>query len=267
MRKLLPLALGLLLLSDPATATTYTLNILDGGGTSRATAWGKDASSYYFALGGIYGINGDYQADVAADNGLLVDAAGTVVGGFSFPAACASAVGFLGYLSCEITLLQTAIPAGTNNIGKVELLNAAGTAIDIAGGTNSATAVPVQAVSGGIAFATTPGTNASTWRGSTGVSSGTGAATFTSALAANYTYVTDLECGRTDAGTTGIAYTLNDGAATVIVIPNSGGGGGWAHTFSVPLKVSSGTDTALTITPATTGTTYYCSAQGFFLGS
>jgi hypothetical protein len=101
--------------------------------------------------------------------------------------------------------------------------------------------------------------------GSTGAQTGTGAVSISnSSLAANYTYVTDLECGRSDAGTVAITITLNDGATTVLVVPNSGGGGGWTKTFATPLKVSSAVNTALTVTAGTSVTSYYCSAQGFF---
>ena len=56
----------------PAGATIVSLSILDGGGTSRTTAWGQDGSSYYFAMSGIYGVNGDYQADVNSSGQLEI---------------------------------------------------------------------------------------------------------------------------------------------------------------------------------------------------
>lgn len=52
------------------TSTITGFNFLDAGSTSRSSAWGIDGSSRYFALGGVYGLNGDYQADVNSDCGL-----------------------------------------------------------------------------------------------------------------------------------------------------------------------------------------------------
>jgi hypothetical protein len=74
-------------------------------------------------------------------------------------------------------------------------------------------------------------------------------------------YVRSVQCGRNDAGTTAIKVTLNDSASTVLVLPNSGGGGWVTATFESPLQVAA--DTNLTMTISTNTTTVYCSAQGF----
>jgi hypothetical protein len=59
------------LASSATMATVVTLpGTVPGSGTS--FAFGQDGSSRYFALGGIYGVNGDYQADVSSDGGLDV---------------------------------------------------------------------------------------------------------------------------------------------------------------------------------------------------
>jgi hypothetical protein len=73
--------------------------------------------------------------------------------------------------------------------------------------------------------------------------------------------ISSLQCGRTDAGTSAIRVTLNDDGTTVIVLPNSGGGGSVAPVFSSPLTVPSAT--ALTFTASASTSTVYCSAQGF----
>lgn len=91
---------------------------------------------------------------------------------------------------------------------------------------------------------------------------GTGATTLIAAGGANIkTYVTDVECGRSDAGTAAIIVTLSDSASTILVLPNSGGGGGNNKTFNTPLVTAA--NTALTFTSGTGTTTVYCSAQGF----
>lgn len=93
---------------------------------------------------------------------------------------------------------------------------------------------------------------------------GTGATTIIAASgsASLKTYVTDIECGRTDAGTTAIFVTLNDvggtGSGTVLIIP---AGGGNNKSFHVPLVTAA--NTAFTFTASSGVTTLYCSAQGF----
>jgi hypothetical protein len=78
---------------------------------------------------------------------------------------------------------------------------------------------------------------------------------------AYHIYVRSIQCGRTDAGSSAIHVTLNDSASTVLVLPNSGGGGMVAVSFESPLQVAA--DTNLTMTLSTNTTTVYCSAQGF----
>jgi hypothetical protein len=91
---------------------------------------------------------------------------------------------------------------------------------------------------------------------------GTGATTLIAAGGASIkTYITDIECGRTDAGTSAITVTFNDSASTVLVLPNSGGGGGNVKAFNVPLVTAA--NTAFTFTAGTGVTTLYCAAQGF----
>jgi hypothetical protein len=74
-------------------------------------------------------------------------------------------------------------------------------------------------------------------------------------------YVTSVQCGRNDAGTSAIFATLNDNASTVVVVPNSGGGGGSNMTFPSPLTVPAAT--ALTFQASSGVTTLYCNAQGY----
>ncbi len=91
---------------------------------------------------------------------------------------------------------------------------------------------------------------------------GTGATTIIAAQGASVkTYITDVECGRSDAGTAAIIVTFSDSASTILVLPNSGGGGGNNKTFNVPLVTAA--NTAFTFTAGTGTTTVYCSAQGF----
>jgi hypothetical protein len=74
-------------------------------------------------------------------------------------------------------------------------------------------------------------------------------------------YITDFCATRSDAGTTAATVTLNDSATTPVDVPNNGGGGGFCHTYNVPLVVAA--NTAFQVTPGTSLTSYHVSASGF----
>jgi hypothetical protein len=74
-------------------------------------------------------------------------------------------------------------------------------------------------------------------------------------------YITDLTCTRSDAGTTSATMTLDDAATTIIDMPNNGGGGGFSHTYNVPLVVAA--NTAFTVQSGTSLSSVHCSASGF----
>ncbi len=91
---------------------------------------------------------------------------------------------------------------------------------------------------------------------------GTGATEIIAAPATLKLYITAVQCGRDDAGTTAIRVTFNDSAATVLVLPNSGGGGGNNANFTAsPLTVAATTHFTFTASAGTT--TVRCSAQGY----
>lgn len=144
---------------------------------------------------------------------------------------------------------------------------------DIAVGFNAVTAEPTKVTAGQNAAAysdlvgkqiTSPYANRELMVRGAASATGTGATTVIAASgsASLKTYVTDIECGRTDAGTTPIFVTLNDvggtGSGTVLIIP---AGGGNNKSFHVPLVTAA--NTAFTFTASSGVTTLYCSAQGF----
>jgi hypothetical protein len=95
-----------------------------------------------------------------------------------------------------------------------------------------------------------------------GSATGTGATTIIAAPSATRRiYVRSVACGRNDAGTTAIFVTFNDTSSTVMVLPNSGGGGANNMAFASPLTVPAAT--AFTFTASTGISTVYCNAQGF----
>jgi hypothetical protein len=96
-----------------------------------------------------------------------------------------------------------------------------------------------------------------------GNATGTGATTIIAApsITGYRLYVRSVQCGRTDAGTTASRVTLNDDGSTVLVLPNTGGGGSSNVVFPMPLTVPR--TTALTFTSSASISTVYCSAQAF----
>jgi hypothetical protein len=95
-----------------------------------------------------------------------------------------------------------------------------------------------------------------------GSATGTGATTIIAApTATRRIYVTGAHCARSDAGTTAIFVTFNDTSSTIMVLPNSGGGGANNMAFASPLTVPAAT--AFTFAASANTTTVYCNAQGF----
>jgi hypothetical protein len=92
-------------------------------------------------------------------------------------------------------------------------------------------------------------------------STNTAAHTIISAPGSLKNWITSIQCGRDDGGTTAIHVTFNDTNSTVMVIPNSGGGGGNNMTFATP--ITAGTTTAFQFTANTGTSTVYCNAQGY----
>lgn len=73
--------------------------------------------------------------------------------------------------------------------------------------------------------------------------------------------ITDVDCGRNDAGTSPVTITFNDSLSTVLVLPNAGNGAEILRTYVTPMIVAA--STALTFTVSTATTTVYCTARGY----
>jgi hypothetical protein len=75
-------------------------------------------------------------------------------------------------------------------------------------------------------------------------------------------YLTDLHCGRSDAGTTAITIAISDGTTTITeVLPDAGGGGQANFRWSSPRVFAA--NTAVTVTPSAGVSTLYCDASGY----
>lgn len=74
-------------------------------------------------------------------------------------------------------------------------------------------------------------------------------------------YITGVQCGRTDAGTSPIVLTFSDAQSSIMILPNGGNGGANNMAFDSPLATAAAT--AFTVTSGTSTTTVYCNAQGY----
>jgi hypothetical protein len=75
-------------------------------------------------------------------------------------------------------------------------------------------------------------------------------------------YVRSVQCARTDTGSAAMYVTLNDAANTVIILPNTGGGGNnpvYVPELVVPVN------TPLTFTASTNTASVICNAQAYKL--
>lgn len=100
-----------------------------------------------------------------------------------------------------------------------------------------------------------------------GGGSSTGTGTFTvlaaSGSASLKEYMTSLQCGRSDAGTTAITVAISDGTKTrTFVVPDNGGGGGNNGHFVTPIVFAA--NTAVTAAFSAGVTTGYCNAEGYY---
>lgn len=74
-------------------------------------------------------------------------------------------------------------------------------------------------------------------------------------------YITGVQCGRSDAGTSPIVLTFSDASSSIMILPNGGNGGASNMVFLSPLATAAAT--AFTFTSGTSTSTVYCNAQGF----
>lgn len=94
-------------------------------------------------------------------------------------------------------------------------------------------------------------------RGSTGaITNTTQTSIIASAGGSLRNYITAIQCANSGATTSILTFT--DDATTVLINP-AGGGGSW--TFPVPLRTAAAT--AFQVTPGSSSSSQYCSAQGF----
>jgi hypothetical protein len=103
--------------------------------------------------------------------------------------------------------------------------------------------------------------NQANWVSGSASATSTTQTTVIAAPGSNKLYITGLQIGRTDAGTTAISVLLNDTASTEVIVPNSGGGGGNNMVFNPPLVLAA--TSALKFTASAGVTTIYVNAQGY----
>lgn len=144
------------------------------------------------------------------------------------------------------TTIKTKDVGGGVEESQVLLSDASGASILGTAGSPNAGIITTQAATSNMVR----GTNSAT---------GTSATTIIAAQGSSIkTYLTNVQCFRTDSGSTMIYVTLSDSVSTVVPIPPSGGS---SIVFTTPLVTAS--NTALTFTASAATTTVYCNAQGY----
>jgi hypothetical protein len=248
---------------------TWTARVVGNAGAAVDAAQGASAPANVWQIGGIY--NSPLPSlSTGQISAIQLDSSGRPI--FVGAGTAGSAAG--GVVTVQGVASMTPILAnpGTAANWGVGATGAAVPANGVYHTGDAQSAEPSKATTGNLTgaffdlvgkFVTSPYANRENYK--SGASSGTTTGAITifpaSGSASLKEYITDVECGRTDAGTTAIYVTLNDGSSTILVIPNSGGGGGNNKTFNVPLVVAA--NTAMTATPSAGVTTLYCSAQGY----
>lgn len=290
------LASASITVQDTGSTSTSSANsqaIVTGSPTAGSVAAFALANGYASARFQVTGTwTGTLTAEGSADGGTTWTAVGVHQNGTSYSSSSFTA-NFEGVAPISgftnIRIRATAAMTGTATVASVQTVNPGavyiGNAGNLGAGLMGAAVGPYGVSAGGRAqssepTATTTGflvnraldltgktitspyaNRESMIRGSASAT-GTGATALLAAAGASVkNYVSDVECGRSDAGTAAIIVTFSDAAATIMVLPNSGGGGGNNKTFNVPLVTAA--NTAFTFTSGTGTTTVYCSAQGF----
>ena len=216
--------------------------------------------------------SGNCQANVALQDGA--DATLGTKADIVWSSGAGSVIALLKNIAAGVAAALTGQSSHGVNIGGVEGLAASGASVagdPLLDGGRAQSAEPT-AVAGGQAVAaaldlsgkdiTSPYANRENMVRGSGAGTSTSAITMIAAQGASVKiYGTDLTITRNDAGTTAITVTLNDNASTVVDIPDNGGGGGFSHTFNVPLVWAA--NTAATCTPSAGVTTLHCSLSGF----
>ena len=245
----------LLILCQSASATVSTIPILNGAGHSFNSAWGSDGLGNFFSLGGIYGINGDNQADVFSDLGLGAhitnfgalplppNAAqetggnlGIAAGGLAPSSAAWGGSGTMTTLTSGLQAIYLALQLGTKTAGSANSANSVQTEPNTGGendsgnSTNSSAPVTVLAASG---------------------------------VSGVREYMTALQLGRSDNATTPITVSCTDGTTTRMwVLSNNGNGGVNNMTWPLPgLKWI--VNHIVTCTPSAGVATFFASGAGY----
>lgn len=209
-----------------------TVNVPNPSSTNYVFKTDTDGSNNYGAQT-LWGIAGDYEADINSSHQLLT---------------ASSSQGIVASGSAD-----TDIPL--NGGGRA----ATGSPTLVTDGQKVASMMTVD----GKTVVVVGAPSALRWQ--TGQITTTTATTLLAANATLKTYLTDIDCGRVDAGTTAQTIDITDGASNNMlhmVVPDNGGGGAYSAHFISP-KATSATNSALGIT-VSGSVSESCSASGYY---
>jgi hypothetical protein len=247
------------------TAGTTSLNISGGSGmpTGAGGGGGGGGGGSNASVGAI----GSPAPGSATYNGVLV-AGGNIVGASG--SAWGSAPTGLNVLGVNANVLASALPAGAATAANQTAVQGAfGSSIPSVGTALAARAQNTEPTSNANGQSTAlavglegklialPYANKENMVRGSASQTGTSATTVIGTQGSGIKiYVTGVQCKNT--GSTTAVVTLNDSAASVLIVPTAGGDN---EVYETPLVVAA--NTALTFTPSASSSTIYCNAQGY----
>lgn len=261
--------------------TLSTINVKQGNGTTATYLTSLDGSGNNVATQNIVGgTNNANIAGVTASGAIQVDATATtqpvqttapgvlVAGSSPDWGNVGSVVAWNGSGTPNALNLLNGI---YNGVASAAYVNGGTYASFSATGGFGASTEPTKVTTGTAVHAlrdlvgkdiTSPYANRENYVQGSATSTSTGAITvIASAGTGLKNYITSVQLGRSDAGTTPVTITFNDSASTVVVLPGLTGGSTLPITFPVPLATAAAT--AFKFTCSSGVTTAYCSAQGY----
>lgn len=201
--------------------------------------------------GGNVTIVGPFGAATSDAASVAVTDGGTLPSGVVLPTGGTGMSGVLGAIYNAATQPTKILDTGGTNVATVKA------AATPPAGTDTSLVVAINPNS---TVGSTYG-NQANWVSGSASATTTGSTSIIGAPISGSLYITSAQCFRTDLGDVASYVTFNDGASTVMGLPNSGSGAGNNMIFATPLIVAS--TTALKFASSGNISTVYCNAQGY----
>jgi hypothetical protein len=251
------------LLTNPGTASNW--GIITQGSTTSGQS-GQLAMGAVTTAAPTYTTAQSSPLSLDTSGNLRVTVAGSGSGtssnfGSAFPTA-GTAAG-CEYLTSAPTLTTGNMVACQTDVNGNLKTAIAGATFNANGPTNTAGSSPVALPTDQVAIPVLPFARAYVDGGGSATTTGSFTILAASGTGGVKEYLTGLQCGRSDAGTTAITVAVSDGTKTrTFVVPGTGGGSGNNPSLVTPIAFAA--NTAVTAAFSTGVTTGYCNAEGFY---